>query len=149
MANVLRRRGRIQVRLDGREREALLGIVTGMSPGLAAVRETTSRAYEDPELQREFARWVKPETDADCEADLAAVRDSLSAGEDTLPLTEAQALSWLRALNFLRLAAGQQLGVTDDAWMDAADDATRASYEFGVLIALGYIQEELVAALES
>jgi Domain of unknown function (DUF2017) len=149
VAQVLRRRGRIQVRLNGQEREALLGIVADLSPSLAEVRAATGRAYDEPELQSEFARWVQPESDHDCEADVEVVRDSLAAGEDTLPLTEAQALCWLRALNYLRLAAGRVLGVTDDNWMDAVDDKTRQSREFGVLMALGYIQEELVAALES
>jgi hypothetical protein len=149
VAQVLRRRGRIQVRLNGQEREALLGTVAQLTPHLAAVREATWRAYDEPELQSEFARWVQPTSDSECEADLAVMRDSLSAGEDTLPLTEAQALCWLRALNYLRLAAGRVLGVEDDAWIEAADDKTRRRYEFGVLMALGYIQEELVAALDS
>lgn len=149
MAQVLRRRGRIQVRLDSREREALLGILTQLTPRLAEVRDVTARAYDEADLQGEYTRWVRPEADADCQADLSVVRDSLEAGEDTLPLTEAQALCWLRALNYLRLAAGRVLGVTDDAWMDAADDKMRKKFEFGVLMALAYIQEELIAALES
>ena len=149
MAQVLRRRGRIQVRLTSQERDALQGIVTRLTPELAAVRETTAHAYEEPELQSEFSHWVQPESDRECEADLTVVNNCLSAGEDTLPLTEAQAICWLRALNYLRLAAGRLLGVTDDAWMDEADDKTRQSHEFAVLMALGYIQEELIAALES
>jgi len=149
VAQVLRRRGRIQVRLNPNEREALLSIIAKLAPQLAAVRSTTSRAYDEPDLQSEFVRWVKPESDRECDADLDAVRRSLESGEDTLPLTEAQAMSWLRTLNHLRLAAGQVLGVDDDDWMEEADDKTRASYEYGVLMALGYIQEELIAALDS
>ena len=83
------------------------------------------------------------------QADLTVLRDSLDAGEDMLPLTEAQALCWLRALNYLRLAAGRVLGVSDDEWMERADSKTQRSYEYGVLIGLGYLQEELVAALDS
>ena len=77
------------------------------------------------------------------------VRDALSGGEDTLPLTEAQTLAWLRAFNHLRVAAGEILGIEGDGWEDTATDATKQKPEYGVLIALGYLQEELVAALDS
>jgi hypothetical protein len=149
MAQVLRRRGRIQVRLNAKERDALLAMLRRMEPHVAAVREATARAYDDPEPQSEYARWVIPALEQECAADLSVVRDALGSGEDTLPLTEAQALCWLRALNHLRLAAGRLLGVEDDAWMDQAGDRERLSYEWGVLMALGYIQEELIAALQS
>lgn len=137
------------MRLNGQEREALLDIIGKLSPELDAVRQTVGRAYDDAEMQREYEHWVKPENDAGAVADLDVVRGSLDSGEDTLPLTEAQALCWLRALNYLRLAAGRILGVKDDAWMEEVDATTRKRYEYGVLMALGFIQEELVAALES
>lgn len=149
MAQVLRRRGRIQVRLDEQERAGLLEVIGRLESRLGEVRDRVSRTYDDPKLQDEYLRWVKPDSDAGAAADLDAVRDSLEAGENTLPLTEAQALCWLRALNHLRLAAGSVLGVTDDAWMDQADAKTQRTFEFGVLIGLGYLQEELVAALDS
>ena len=149
MAQVLRRRGRIQVRLSHLERDALLGIVAELSPQLPRVRDRISQAYDDAERQAEYARWVKPDFVAGCEADLSVVTDSLSSGEDTLPLTDAQALAWLRALSHLRRAAASELGIEADGWEEQADESTRNSREFGILMALGYIQEELVAALES
>src|SRR5438105_5048312 len=94
-------------------------------------------------------RWVRPEVEHGREADIDVVRSGLSSGEDTLPLTEAQALCWLRAFNHLRAAAGEILGIDADGWEEQTDAATRARPEFGILIALGWIQEELVAALES
>ncbi|MFI5313971.1 MAG: DUF2017 family protein, partial [Candidatus Dormibacteria bacterium] len=57
--------------------------------------------------------------------------------------------AWLRGFNQLRLAAGSLLGISDDGWEIAASEQLRAQPEFGMLIALGYLQEELVAALES
>jgi len=149
MAQVLRRRGRIQVRVDSREREALVGIVDALSPRLAAPLASAPRAYDDADLQAEYDRWVRPDIDRGREADIAMVRDALTAGEDTLPLTDAQALAWLRAFNHLRLAAGEILGIEDDGWDEAASDETKQKPEYGVLIALGYLQEELVAALGS
>jgi hypothetical protein len=149
MAQVLRRRGRIQVRLDAQERQVLLDVIARLQAKLPRVRDTLSRTYDDPKFQDEYLRWVRPESDAGAEADVTVVRDSLESGENTLPLTEAQALCWLRALNHLRLAAGSVLGVSDDGWMERADTKTQRSFEYGVLIGLGYIQEELVAALDS
>jgi len=146
---VLRRRGRIQVRLSARERDALLGIISDLTPSLPEVRDALSLAYPEADLQAEYTRWVKPDYLAGCEADITVVTDSLSAGEDTLPLTEAQAIAWLRALNHLRIAAGDMLNLEVDGWEESVDETTRNSREFGILMALGYLQEELVAALES
>jgi hypothetical protein len=149
MAQVLRRRGRIQVRVDKRERAALIGILDSLGPRLAAPLASAPRAYDESDLQAEYDRWVRPDIDKGREVDITMVRDALSAGEDTLPLTEAQALAWLRAFNHLRVAAGEILGIEADGWEETATDATRQKPEYGVLIALGYLQEELVAALES
>jgi hypothetical protein len=149
LAQVLRRRGRIQVRLNAQEREAMLSIVEGLAPRLSEPLAAPRRAYDDAKLQAEYDRWVRPEIERGREADLAVVRDALSAGEDTLPLTEAQALCWLRAFNHLRVAAGEILGVESDGWEETTSDATRETAEYGVLMALGYMQEELVAALDS
>ena len=148
MASVLRRRGRIQVKVDKREREALIGIIDSLSPRLAAPLASAPRAYDDAKLQAEYDRWVRPDIEKGREADLTMVRDALSGGEDTLPLTEAQTLAWLRAFNHLRVAAGEILGIEGDGWEDTATDATKQKPEYGILIALGYLQEELVAALE-
>jgi hypothetical protein len=149
VAQVLRRRGRIQVRLNAKEREALLSIIDRLAPRINAPLTAGRVAYDDATYQAEYDRWVRPEVERGREADLSAVRDSLNAGEDTLPLTEAQALAWLRAFNHLRAAAGDILGIEQDGWEETAAEKTKAAPEYGVLMALGYLQEELVAALES
>ncbi|MFN2582370.1 MAG: DUF2017 family protein [Candidatus Dormibacteria bacterium] len=149
MAQVLRRRGRIQVKLDAREREALTSILDQLEPRIEETAAERSRAYDDADLQHEYDRWVSPEVQHGREADVAVVRDGLSAGEDTLPLTEAQALAWLRAFNHVRVAAGGLLGIKHDGWEKQLDAKSQKTLEYGALIALGYLQEELVAALES
>jgi Domain of unknown function (DUF2017) len=149
VAQVLRRRGRIQVKLNAQERDALLSIIDGLTPQLAGMSSATPRAYEDAQLQSEYDRWVRPEIERGRDADIAVVRDSLSAGDNALLLTEAQALCWLRAFNHLRIAAGGILGIEADGWEEQTDQATRQRPEYGVLLALGYLQEELVATLES
>lgn len=149
MASVLKRRGRIQVRLDERERDALLDIVQRLGVDSNRALATTPRAYEDETKQAEYDRWVRPEIERGYEADLDVIRDALTSGDDLLVLTEAQVYAWLRGFNQLRLAAGSILGISADGWEIDATDETRARPEFGMLMALGWLQEELLAALES
>jgi hypothetical protein len=149
VASVLKRRGRIQVRFDAAERDALLDILGKLETHIRRALATTPRAYDDTTMQSEYDRWVRPEIERGYEADLDVIRDALSAGEELLVLTEAQVYAWLRGFNQLRLAAGSLLGIHEDGWETAADEQLRAKPEFGMLIALGWLQEELVAALES
>jgi hypothetical protein len=149
VASVLKRRGRIQVRLDAEERAALLGIVELLQAHISRALATTPRAYEDDGMQAEYDRWVRPEIERGYEADLDVVRDALGAGEELLVLTEAQVYAWLRGFNQLRLAAGSILDIREDGWETEATAELRAKPEFGMLMALGWIQEEMVAALES
>lgn len=58
-------------------------------------------------------------------------------------------MCWLRAFNHRRVAAGDVLGLENDGWEERAEAETRAMPEYGILIALSWIQEELIAALES
>jgi hypothetical protein len=149
MASVRNRRGRIQVRLEEAERTALLDIVSRLQADVGGALATTPRAYEDAAKQGEYDRWVRPEIERGHVADLDVIRDSLNAGDEVLVLTEAQVMAWLRGFNQLRLAAGSLLGITEDGWELGATDAMRGRPEYGMLIALGWLQEELVAALES
>jgi len=148
VAEVRKRRGRIQLRLDADERAALEMIVGQLAPQLGQVRRTVPVAYADLKLQAEYDRWVRPEVERNRNADLDVIRDCLGSGEDVTSLTEEQALCWARGLNHLRLAAGGLLGVEEDGWEQGADEKLRASPEFRVLLALGLLQEELVATLE-
>jgi hypothetical protein len=149
VASVVKRRGRIQVRFNRAERDALLDIVARLQTHISRALATTPRAYDDQAMQGEYDRWVRPEIERGYEADLDVIRDALSAGEELLVLTEAQVYAWLRGFNQLRLAAGSLLGISDDGWESDATEELRARPEFGMLMALGYLQEELVAALES
>lgn len=149
MASVLKRRGRIQLRLDSQERNALLDILGRLETHISRALATTPRAYDDHVMQGEYDRWVRPEIERGYEADLGEIRDALGAGDELLVLTEGQAYAWLRGFNQLRLAAGSLLGISDDGWEAAASNQLRARPEFGMLMALGWLQEELVAALES
>jgi hypothetical protein len=148
LASIRRHRGKVEVRLDADEREALLDIIERLSPHLGEVARTTPRAYDDPEQEEEYARLMRPEVEAARDADIEGMREWLRGVGDRRELDESQALSWTRALNHLRLAAGGLLGVEEDGWDEAADDSLLRSPEFTMLMALGWMQEHIVAALE-
>lgn len=148
MATVRRHRGRVEVRLDSGERDALLGIVETLQPRLGADARTTPRAYDDPALEEDYARLMRPEVEASRDADIDNVRQSLLGDGDRRELDDSQALSWVRALNHLRLAAGGMLGIEEDGWDEAADPALLETAEFTMLMALGWMQERIVQCLE-
>jgi hypothetical protein len=149
MAEVRKRRGRIQLRLDTDERAAIGMIVDGLAPQLGKVPRTVPVAYAEAALQEEYDRWVRPEVERTRNADLDVIRDTIASGEDMSPLTDAQALAWVRGLNHLRLTAGGMLGIEQDGWEQDADPELRASREYRILLALAFLQEEMVAALDS
>ena len=150
MAQVLRRRGRIQLRLNAEEREALRGLVGMLRPHTAKTPAATPKAYEDDAAaQADYARWIHGDLAKSREADLDYLDAGLGAGDNTLVLTESTAFTWLRALTHLRLAAADLLGVDGDDWEATATEETRDSTEYRTLVTLGWLQEELVAALET
>jgi hypothetical protein len=149
LASVRRHRGRVEVRLDADERAAMLGIIDMLSPHLGHVARTAPRAYDDPELEDEYARLMRPEVEASRDADIEAMGESLRTQRDRCDLDDSQALSWTRALNHLRLAAGGLLGIEQDGWDDAADQSVLQSNEFTMLLALGWMQERIVQALDA
>ena len=149
MASIRRQSGRIEVRLDRDERAALLDIVEHLAPLLGTVPRTSPRAYAEDDLEEEYDRFMRPEVEAARDADIDALRASLREEGDRLRLDESQALSWTRAFEHLRLVAGGLLGVEEDGWEEAAGDSVLRSAEFTMLMALGWMQEHLVAALDA
>jgi uncharacterized protein DUF2017 len=104
---------------------------------------------DDPESAGEFRKYTEPALRS---AKYQAARQML----DTLPdeggriqLTRDQALSWLKALNDVRLALGVRLGVTEefeDQWSRLKPDDPQWT-AFEVYAWLGAVQESLVQAL--
>ena len=104
---------------------------------------------DDPESAGEFRKYTEPALRS---AKYQAAQEML----DTLPdeggrirLTAEQALSWLKALNDVRLALGVRLGVTEEfeeQWSRLKpDDPQWTAYE--VYAWLGAVQESLVQAM--
>ena len=75
--------------------------------------------------------------------------DHLGWNLDPLRLSEEEALTWVRALNHLRLVAGARLGIDDDGWEERSDASMLEREEYAMLVTLGWVQENVVAALGS
>jgi hypothetical protein len=45
--------------------------------------------------------------------------------------------------------AGARLGIDDDGWEERGDDSVLESEEYAMLVTLGWVQENVVAALGS
>jgi len=149
VAWVRRRLNRVELRLDRREREILLRILDELREGLGDDPRTRPRAYDDPELDADYQRYSRPEVEEVRNADIEAVRTALSAGDDRFRLSEDEALAWIRALNHLRLVAGARLGIENDGWEERSDDRLLEREEYAMLVTLGWVQENVVAALQT
>jgi Domain of unknown function (DUF2017) len=147
MAWVRRRLNRVELRLDRREREILLRIIDELRAGLGDDPRTRLHAYDDPALEAEYQRYSRAEVEHCRTADIDAVCGALGAGDDRFRLSEEEALTWIRALNHLRLVAGARLGIEDDGWEDHSDGRLLEREEYAMLVTLGWVQENVVAAL--
>ena len=104
---------------------------------------------DDPESAGEFRQYTEPALRS---AKYAAAQEMLATLPDEggrIQLTKDQALSWLKALNDVRLALGVRLGVTEefeDQWSRLKPDDPQWT-AFEVYAWLGAVQESLVQAM--
>ena len=129
-----------------RERQALVKILERLEPMLEDSRWANSRAYEDDAQDEEFQRLVGSDLEAARAADLASVRAALGA-DLPIRLDPEQTWSWLRALNFLRLALAERLGIEADGWEEQYSPREHRRPPLATLHLLSWVQEELVEAL--
>ncbi len=139
---------------DDAELAALKAMVQGPGPDSPPEDPVLARLLpdgyrDDPDSAGEFRKYTEPALRS---AKYQAAREML----DTLPdeggrilLTADQALSWLKALNDVRLALGVRLGVTEefeDQWSRLKPDDPQWT-AFEVYAWLGAVQESLVQAM--
>ncbi|HEV3123568.1 MAG TPA: DUF2017 family protein [Candidatus Dormibacteraeota bacterium] len=148
MAAIERRRGRIEVELDDRERQVLIHIVDDLRAGLGTEPRTVPRAYDDPLLEDEYRRLTRPEVEGLRTADVDGLREALTAGGDRCRLDEDAALAWLRALNHLRLVAGGRLGLEEDGWEETLAGPEVEGDDYAMLVTLGWLQDAIIAAID-
>ncbi len=104
---------------------------------------------DDPEAAGEFRRYTEPALRSAKHAAAQEMLDTLPEVGGRIQLTQDQALSWLKALNDVRLALGVRLGVTEDfeeQWARLKPDDPQWT-AFEVYAWLGAVQESLVQAL--
>ena len=104
---------------------------------------------DDPEAAGEFRKYTEPALRSAKHQAAQEMLDTLPDAGGRIQLTQDQALSWLKALNDVRLTLGVRLGVTEDfeeQWARLKpDDPQWTAYE--VYAWLGAVQESLVQAL--
>jgi hypothetical protein len=104
---------------------------------------------DDPESAGEFRKYTEPALRSAKYAAAQEMLDTLPDEGGRIQLTADQALSWLKALNDVRLALGVRLGVTEEfeeQWSRLKpDDPQWTAYE--VYAWLGAVQESLVQAM--
>ena len=104
---------------------------------------------DDPESAGEFRRYTENSLRSAKHAAAQEMLDTLPEAGGRIRLTQDQALSWLKALNDVRLALGVRLGVTEDfeeQWARLKPDDPQWT-AFEVYAWLGAVQESLVQAL--
>jgi len=104
---------------------------------------------DDPEAAGEFRKYTEPALRSAKYEVGRQMLDTLPEAGGRIQLSKDEALSWLKALNDVRLALGVRLGVTEEFEQDWAklkpDDPQWTAYE--VYAWLGAVQESLVQAL--
>jgi len=104
---------------------------------------------DDPDSAGEFRKYTEPALRSAKYQAAQEMLDTLPDEGGRIQLTADQALSWLKALNDVRLALGVRLGVTEEfeeQWSRLKpDDPQWTAYE--VYAWLGAVQESLVQAL--
>jgi hypothetical protein len=105
---------------------------------------------DDPEAAGEFRKYTEPALRTAKQQAAQEMLDTLPDAGGRIQLTQDQALSWLKALNDVRLALGVRLGVTEEfeeQWGRLKPDDPQWT-AFEVYAWLGAVQESLVQALK-
>jgi Domain of unknown function (DUF2017) len=146
------RKGEFRLRLPSNEREALrampdqLRTLLSESPGDPTLFRLFPTAYkDDPEHEEEYRRLMHDELLEQHLSSLRVMEETVDADR----LTEEQALAWLSALNDLRLALGTRLDVTEDTYAEEVDEHDPRFPSLSMYAYLGFLEEQLVAALAS
>jgi hypothetical protein len=144
------RRGDFRVRLPRAERDLLRSLPGQLREVLgtddASLRRLFPPAYaDDPQREAEFRDLVRDELLAEKRAALRVVEETADADR----LTEEQVTAWLAALNDLRLVLGTRLDVTEEMYEEGLPDHDPRAASFAVYGYLGWLEEQVVAALAS
>jgi hypothetical protein len=144
------RRGDFELRLPDGERDLLRSLPGQLRQTLltedAAVARLFPPAYaDDPERDAEYRRMVHDDLMAEHLQALQVMEESIDARR----LSEDQLTSWLGALNDLRLVLGTRLNVTEETYQEEMDPGSSDAPAHALFFYLGWLEEQIVAALAS
>ena len=153
---------RVRVRLANDEVAVIRGLpdqlrtVLGEDEDEPVNRRLFPPAYldvADIERDAEYRRLMHDDLVEEKLANLDLVTASLERGSSsvrrwTVELTDEEAAAWLGVLNDLRLALGVRLDITED-YDGAVDDTDPRAPAFHLLSYLGWLEEQLLDALQS
>jgi hypothetical protein len=146
-ARIRRRKdGAIDFRIGDHERELVRGLLPQMQELLAIDDPSLTRLFppayaNDPERDDEYRRLTRDDLLASRFSDFDVVERTIDADR----LEEAEAESWMRALNGVRLVLGTRLDVSEDMGRPEPDDPEGPAY--AVYEYLSVVVSELVDAL--
>ncbi len=149
MASIQRREGRIRLTIDHDEQMAIYTIIQHLTRKLGKSWDPPTGAYAEPGLQEEYDKWVTPALAATRAAEISHVADIFAKTTPPIELTDDDALIFIRVLNLLRHVAAAEMGITDESWSTDESLEARHESEYRMLMVLGWIEEEIVNALES
>ena len=149
--------GGVEIRLSVRERDLLRSLpdqlrplLDGSEPAPTISARLFPPGYDDPEMEREYRELIGSDIVDERLAAMDAFAETLGGGKQTrgrwsATLDADTAAAWLSAINDGRLILGGLLGITEESqWETGPQDDNPASV---VMYYLGWLQEELVAAL--
>ena len=128
------RRGDFQLKLPPAERDVLRSL-----PG--QLRQLLGT--DDPALERLFP----PAYRDDPLAQATPVIDVMEQTIDTERLSEDQLVAWLGAINDIRLVLGTRLEVTEETYEEEIPDDDARAPTYALYAYLGWLEEQVVAAL--
>lgn len=143
-------KGRYLLRLSPEERDLLRGLPAQLrellGTGDPALRRLSPPAYaDDPAKEADYRDLVSE----DLEGQRRRALDRMEATIDAEELDEEQISAWLAGLNDLRLVLGTRLDVTEELYEEGIPEQDRRAPAFAVYLYLGWLEEQVVAALSS
>ena len=139
--------GQYDIKLPDVERDLLRSLPGQLRELLAEDDPSLGRLFppaypDDPERDAEYRRLMRDDLIAGRMATLEILEETV----DATRVSEEQLTAWLGALNDLRLVLGTRLDVDED--MDPPPDDDPSAGAFAVYSYLGWLQEQVVEALD-
>jgi hypothetical protein len=142
--------GDFLLRISTEERELLRSLPAQLRELLGtddpSLRRLSPPAYPDDSGQEaEYRELVGEDLEGERRRALAVMEATIDAER----LDEEQLSAWLGSLNDLRLVLGTRLDVTEEMYEEGLPERDRRSPAFALYLYLGWLEEQVVAALAS